>query len=220
MLTSKILTASEKVEMSTKKLAITALLAVAFLSQSSIAAMAEDAGGDDGSNSFVAPTGRPVSPAPFERKHGDHKDGDHKDQHGEEGQFQVAVPPMVITPNDQDDVVVGSATKTGGAGLKQTFKVAPPKGSSGVNASVPDTAGNERVIEPNSAAFDPNANQPIQMQNVHPSSKTPADVFIQSAQIGVGAMAAGAAVLGIAAAVRGQRSRRESKTDFIYEVEN
>jgi hypothetical protein len=33
-------------------------------------------------------------------------------------------------------------------------------------------------------------------------------------------MAAGAAVLGIAAAARGQRSRRESKTDFIYEAEN
>ena len=205
--------------MSTKKLAITALLAVAFLSQSSIAAMAEDAGGDDGSNSFVAPTGRPVSPAPFERKHGEHKDGDRKEQHGEEGQFQVAVPPMVITPNDADDIS-GSTTKTGSAGLKQTFKVAPPKGSSGVNASVPDTAGNEQVIEPNSAAFDPTANRPIEMQNVHPSSKTPADVFIESAQIGVGAMAAGAAVLGIAAAVRGQRSRRESKTDFIYEVEN
>ena len=205
--------------MSTKKLAITALLAVAFLSQSSIAAMAEDAGGDDGSNSFVAPTGRPVSPAPFERKHGDHKYGDRKEQHGDDGQFQVAVPPMVITPNDQDDVA-GSTTKTGGAGLKQTFKVAPPKGGSGVNASVPDTAGNEQVIEPNSAAFDPTANRPIEMENVHPSSKTPADVFIQSAQIGVGAMAAGAAVLGIAAAVRGQRSRREAKTDFIYEVEN
>jgi hypothetical protein len=205
--------------MSTKKLAITALLALAFLSQSSIAAMAEDAGGGDDSSSFVAPTGRPTAPATFERKHGDHKDGDRKEPHSGDGQFQVAVPPMVITPNDQDDVA-GSTTKTGGAGLKQTFKVAPPKGGSGVNASVPDTAGNEQVIEPNSAAFDPTANRPIEMENVHPSSKTPADVFIQSAQIGVGAMAAGAAVLGIAAAVRGQRSRREAKTDFIYEVEN
>jgi len=202
--------------MSTKKLAATALLALAFFSQSSLAAMAEDSGNDDDSSSFISPTGRPTAPAPFERKHGDHKDGDHKENH-DGGSFQVAVPPMVITPNDDAD---DASTKTGGAGLKQGFKVAPPKGGSGVNSSVPDTAGNEQVIEPNSAAFDPTANQPIQMNQVHPSNKTPADVFIQSAQIGVGAMAAGAAVLGIAAAVRGQRSRRESKTDFIYEVEN
>ena len=197
--------------MSTKKLAATALLALAFFSQSSLAAMAEDSGNDDDSSSFISPTGRPTAPAPFERKHGDHK------ENHDGGSFQVAVPPMVITPNDDAD---DASTKTGGAGLKQGFKVAPPKGGSGVNSSVPDTAGNEQVIEPNSAAFDPTANQPIQMNQVHPSNKTPADVFIQSAQIGVGAMAAGAAVLGIAAAVRGQRSRRESKTDFIYEVEN
>jgi hypothetical protein len=87
------------------------------------------------------------------------------------------------------------------------------------NSSVPDTAGNEQVIEPNSAMFDPNANKPIQMQNIHPNKKTPADVFIESAQIGVGAMAAGAAVLGVTAAVRGVRFRRQAKTDFIYEVD-
>jgi hypothetical protein len=176
--------------------------------------MAEDSDDDD-SSSFVTPTGRPTAPAPFERKHGDRKDGDRKERHGDDD-FQVAVPPMVITPNDDAD---DDSTKTGGAGLKG-FKVAPPKGGSGVNSSVPDTAGNEQVIEPNSAAFDPTANQPIQMNQIHPSSKTPADVFIQSAQVGVGAMAAGAAVLGVAAAVRGQRTRREAKTDFIYEVEN
>ena len=201
--------------MSTKKLAATALLALAFFSQSSLAAIAEDSGNDDDSSSFVTPTGRPTAPAPFERKHGDRKDGDRKEHH-DDGDFQVAVPPMVITPNDDAD---DDSTKTGGAGLKG-FKVAPPKGGSGVNSSVPDTAGNEQVIEPNSAAFDPTANQPIQMNQIHPSSKTPADVFIQSAQVGVGAMAAGAAVLGVAAAVRGQRTRREAKTDFIYEVEN
>jgi hypothetical protein len=203
--------------MSAKKLAITALLAAAFFSQSAIAAMAEDSGSSDTGGSVSFPSGQPSAPPQFDRKHGDGKQGDHKDH--QDGQFQVAVPPMVITPNNDVDDSAGN-TKTGGAGLKQGFKVAPPKGGSGVNASVPDTAGKEQVIEPNSAAFDPTANQPIQMQNVHPSSKTPADTFIQSAQIGVGAMAAGAAVLGITAAARGKRARRESKTDFIYEAEN
>jgi hypothetical protein len=32
-------------------------------------------------------------------------------------------------------------------------------------------------------------------------------------------MAAGAAILGVTAAVRGSRFRRQAKTDFIYEVE-
>ena len=197
--------------MSTKKLVVTAVLALAFFSQSSMAAFAEDDGNDDDSTSFVAPTGRPTAPAPFERKH-------HGDRPGKDGpgHFQVAVPPMVITPEDSDD----SQIKTGSAGKPGTnFKVSPPKGGAGVNTKLPDTAGNEQVIEPNSSAFDPNANKPIQMQNIHPTNKTPADVFIESAQIGVGVMAAGAAVLGVAAAARGARFRRQAKTDFIYEVE-
>jgi hypothetical protein len=196
--------------MSAKKLAVTALLALAFFSQSSIAAMAEDSGSDDDSTSFVAPTSRPASPAPNERKH----HGEDK-EHGKESQFEVAVPPMVIVPNPEVEELDDDPARPGAA-----FMVSPPQGGVGVNAAVPDTAGNEQVIEPNSAAFDPNANQPIEMQNIHPSNKTPADVFIESAQIGVGAMAAGAAVLGVTAAVRGSRFRREAKTDFIYEVEN
>lgn len=197
--------------MSTKKLVVTAVLALAFFSQSSMAAFAEDDGGDDDSTSFIAPSGRPTAPAPFERKH-------HGDRHGhdDDGQFQVVVPPMVITPEDSDD----DPRKTGSAGKPGTnFKVSPPKGGAGVNTTLPDTAGNEQVIEPNSSAFDPNANKPIQMRDINPTKKTPADVFIESAQIGVGVMAAGAAVLGVAAAARGARFRRQAKTDFIYEVE-
>jgi hypothetical protein len=201
--------------MSTKKLAATALLALALLTQSSVAAMAEDDGKDDDSSSFVAPSSRPLNPAPNERKvHGD------RPRHREDSEFQVGLPPMVITPNaDIDDSAV-PPTKTGSASNKQGFQVSPPKGSAGVNATLPDTAGNEQVIEPNSAAFDPTANKPIDLENIHPTAKTPADVFIESAQFGVGAMAAGAAVLGITAAVRGSRGRRQAKTDFLYEVEN
>jgi hypothetical protein len=199
--------------MSSIKLAATALLAAALLTQVSVAAMAEDSGSDDESSSFIAPTSRPLNPAPNERGH--HVDRP-KRKEGE--QFQVAVPPMVITPYQGSDDEAGEASN-GTANPKQSFKVSPPKNGSSATNSVPDTAGNEQVIEPNSAVFDPNANKPIQMQNLHPNKKTPADVFIESAQIGVGAMAAGAAVLGVTAAVRGVRFRRQSKTDFIYEVE-
>lgn len=197
--------------MSAAKLAATALLAVAFLTQSSMAAFAEDSESDDDSTSFVAPSTRPQTPAPNERKH--HGD---RPKHREGEEFQVAVPPMVITPDSDDE---GSENGSDDAKPKQAFKVSPPNAGSGVQQAVPDTAGNQQVIEPNSAAFDPNANKPIEMQNIHPTKKTPADVFIESAQIGVGAMAAGAAVLGVATAVRGSRLRRQAKTDFIYEVE-
>jgi hypothetical protein len=193
--------------MSTAKLAATVLLAAAFLTQSSLASFAEDS--NDDSTSQFSPTARPTAPAAYEHKlHSD------KVKHHEEQDFQVAVPPMVITPDGDETSATAGSTK-----VHQAFKVSPPKGSPQVSKAVPDTAGKERVIEPNSAAFDPNANKPIQMQDVHITSKTPADVFMDSAKLGVGAMAAGAALLGVAAAVRGTRSRRKSDTDFIYEVE-
>ncbi len=198
--------------MASVKLAATALLALAFLTQVSVSAMAEDSGSNDDSTSQFSPTSRPTNPAPYERKH--HSDGQ---KHSEGQEFQVAVPPMVITP-DVDDKT-SKASIPGSVKPKQSFKVSPPKGETNVSKVVPDTAGKEQVIEPNSAVFDPNANQPIEMQNVHPNGKTPAEVFIESAQIGVGAMAAGALVLGVTAAVRGSRGRRHSQTDFLYEAE-
>jgi hypothetical protein len=199
--------------MSTVKIAATALLAFAFLTQVSVAAMAEDSNSDDDSTSFISPTSRPINPAPNERRpHGDRP----KIKEGEK--FQVAVPPMVITP-DADNSDESGENENDSANPKKSFKVSPPKNGASVNSSVPDTAGNEQVIEPNSAAFDPNANKPIEMQNIRPNKKTPADVFIESAQIGVGAMAAGAVVLGVTAAVRGVRFRKQTKTDFIYEVD-
>ncbi len=201
--------------MSAKKLAATALLTLVLISQATFAAFAEEDGGDD--DGFTAPTSRPLNPAPNERKH--HSESESKRSEGKTGAFQVAVPPVVITPDLDDANSEGDATVKGAGIGKQAFKVSPPKGANGAAATVPDAAGNQQVIEPNSAAFDPTANAPIEMSNVRPNSKTPADVFIESAQIGIGAMAAGAVVLGITAAVRGQRSRRETKTDFIYEAE-
>jgi hypothetical protein len=191
--------------MSIAKTAATALLALVFASQVSIAAMAEDSESDDDKTSYSVPT-RPANPEPHWRK----GHVDKSERHGDDD-FQISVPPMVITPHfekedDEDD-------------SKSNFKVAPPQGGQDFSATVPDAAGNQQVIEPNSAVFDPNANEPINVQNINPTKKTPADVFIESAQVGVGAMAAGAAILGVTAAVRGSRFRRQAKTDFIYEVE-
>ena len=195
--------------MSIAKTAATALLALVFASQVSVAAMAEDSESDDDNTSYSVPT-RPANPEPNWR--GGH--GDRPKRHGDDD-FQISVPPMVITPNKDES----ESEQEGSEAPKSAFKVSPPQGGQDVSASVPDADGNQQVIEPNSAAFDPNANEPINVQTINPTKKTPADVFIESAQVGVGAMAAGAAILGVTAAVRGSRFRRQAKTDFIYEVE-
>ena len=202
--------------MSIAKTAATALLALVFASQMSMAAIAEDSESDDDKTSYSVPT-RPASPEPNWRKGHDEKSKDRGDRpkHQEDGDFQISVPPMVITPNDDES----EAEHAGSEAPKSAFKVSPPQGGLDVGSTVPDADGQEQVIEPNTAAFDPNANEPINVQNINPTKKTPADVFIESAQVGVGAMAAGAAILGVTAAVRGSRFRRQSKTDFIYEVE-
>jgi len=195
--------------MSIAKTAATALLALVFASQVSVAAMAEDSESDDDNTSYSVPT-RPANPEPNRR--GGH--GDKPKRHGDDD-FQISVPPMVITPNKDES----ESEQEGSEAPKSAFKVSPPKGGQDVSTSVPDADGNQQVIEPNSAAFDPNANEPINVQTINPTKKTPADVFIESAQVGAGAMAAGAAILGVTAAVRGSRFRRQAKTDFIYEVE-
>lgn len=197
--------------MSIAKKAATALLALLFASQISVAAMAEDSESDDEETSYTVPT-RPLNPEPNWRS----GHGERPKRHSDDD-FQISVPPMVITPdldNEDDDVEDDDERST-----KSAFKVSPPQGGQGIVGTVPDAAGNQQVISPNTAAFDPNANEPINVQNITPTKKTPADVFIESAQVGVGAMAAGAAILGVTAAVRGSRFRRQSKTDFIYEVE-
>lgn len=196
--------------MSIAKTSATALLALVFASQFSVAAMAEDSDSDDDKSSYTVPT-RPLNPEPNWRK----GHGDRPKRHGDDD-FQISVPPMVITPNYEEE---GEGEDEGSEGPKSAFKVSPPQGGQDVTTTVPDADGNQQVIEPNSAAFDPNANEPIKVENINPTNKTPADVFIESAQVGVGAMAAGAAILGVTAAVRGSRFRRQAKTDFIYEVE-
>jgi hypothetical protein len=189
--------------MSIAKTAATALLALVFASQFSVSAFAEDSEKDEDKTSYTVPT-RPANPEPHWR--GGNRDK--PERHGDgDDDFQISVPPMVITPDDEEEE------------SEKSFKVSPPQGGQDVSTTVPDAEGNQQVIEPNSAAFDPNANEPINVQNINPTKKTPADVFIESAQVGVGAMAAGAAILGVTAAVRGSRFRRQAKTDFIYEVD-
>ena len=95
--------------MSIAKTAATTLLALVIATQVSVAAMAEDSESEDDNKSYTVPT-RPANPEPNWR--GGH--GDKPKRHGDDD-FQISVPPMVITPyeeeveDDEDEDVNGSA---------------------------------------------------------------------------------------------------------------
>lgn len=64
------------------------------------------------------------------------------------------------------------------------------------------------------------ANLPVELGSLQPAKKTPADVFVESATVGVGAMAVGAAALGAVAITRGARARREKNAEYLYSSDN
>lgn len=59
----------------------------------------------------------------------------------------------------------------------------------------------------NTTMVDPRKNTPIEISNARFTKRTPAEVFIQAAQIGMYAMAIGAIVLGLVAGSRAIRRR-------------
>jgi len=77
------------------------------------------------------------------------------------------------------------------------------------------------VIKPNNSnqKMAP-ANLPVELGSLQPAKKTPADVFVESATVGVGAMALGAAALGAVAITRGARARREKNAEYLYSSDN
>jgi hypothetical protein len=61
------------------------------------------------------------------------------------------------------------------------------------------------------------AGEPILVDKVLPTAKTPTDLFVDSAVVGLGAVGAGALALGTMVGVRAIRSRRSGeKTDYFY----
>jgi hypothetical protein len=61
------------------------------------------------------------------------------------------------------------------------------------------------------------AEEPIMVDQVLPTAKTPTDLFVDSAVVGLGAVGAGALALGTMVGVRAIRSRRSGeKEDYFY----
>ena len=64
---------------------------------------------------------------------------------------------------------------------------------------------------------DVSGKHPVQVDKVHPDGKTPTDVFVDTALIGLGAVGAGAIGLGATVGVRAIRARRNGeKADYFY----
>jgi len=113
--------------------------------------------------------------------------------------------------------VDGAASGAASAGSGSAGTVGSPKGSSGSDAKVGiagagfiaiNPAANGSVVSVKSGTMvDPQQNTAIDISKVKFTKKTPADVFIQAAQVGLYAMAAGALALSLLAASRAIRRK-------------
>lgn len=135
----------------------------------------------------------------------DHEDEDHEDEDYEDdgeytGGFEdgddegtFVMPPVVVDPN------------------KAGVHPARPIGPDGKHSHLPD----DKVF---SGEVDEGAvSEPIQVQRVLPNRKTPTDVFVDTAVVGLGAVALGAATLGGMVGVRAIRARRSGENnDYFY----
>jgi len=68
--------------------------------------------------------------------------------------------------------------------------------------------------------IDPQAAPPVQVAGIQTSSKTPADLFTESATLGLAAMAVGALAFGGVAGVRAIRLRKQPNDDYFYDGTN
>jgi hypothetical protein len=160
--------------------------------------------------------------------------GDKRDQlklkYGKES--RLSLPPLVIRPkrvtdevtetaevdDDQDDDS-DSSSKTSGAASAGSAPAVTSSGSdsSGSDASVGNASAGFIAVNPaakdslvtvkSGTLVNPKQNTAIDLTTVEFTKKTPADAFIQAAQVGLYAMAAGAVVLSAVAASRAIRRK-------------
>ena len=115
-----------------------------------------------------------------------------EEKYGKEG--HLTLPPLVIRPEGYVDI--SGATLVGGA---SSFDLAPliPQPRSGTHKNRPT----ETMM------IDPEKNVEIDISTVSSARKTPAEVFIESATMGLFAMGFGAVGLGVVAGTRAIRRR-------------
>lgn len=153
----------------------------------------------DDKESHPTPTaGAPLSPRPHREDRDDH-DGksEHdqlREQYGDKDIDQVFLPPLVVTDP-------ASAFNPRGAGQKPPIAPGADAGNNLVDAS----------------NIDPNANAPINLDQIKATRQTPAETFFELATVALVTMAAGSAALGAIAIRRAVKLRKTPNSDFIYE---
>ena len=170
------------------------------------------------------------------------EDEDEEGEEYEHGNNHGVIPPVVIRPHqdgdeygedededeDEDDEDGAGGTLPplpsvspspaagagfGPAGNKRGQFVIAPLGGPGSNGG-PGAGPGAQVSK-----IDPQAAPPISMQGVQTSPKTPSDIFVESATVGLTAMGVGAIALGGVAGVRAIRLRKNPLGDYFYESE-
>jgi hypothetical protein len=144
---------------------------------------------------------------------GDNDNGVHNEQH-------EVIPPVITVPGHGKDEHRNPPKN----GTPIVPEVLDPNSSAQYLSGI-DLAEAEYVVvasnDPESTvpleAANPNESQPIDVKLISASIKSPADRFMDSAYLGIGALGAAALGLGAVAGVRAMRMRRNGKSDYFYE---
>ena len=163
-----------------------------------------------------------------EHEDGEHEDGEHEDHHG-------VIPPVVIKHHDDDedddDYESGGSQFVPGPGVTPAPGVSPgPLGSGAtlrggryevapIDPSMVPPAGINGQSSKHAQQIDPRKVPAVDVAGIQPSPKTPADIFMESATIGLTAMGVGAIALGGFAGVRAIRLRKNPLGDYFYEAD-
>lgn len=178
-------------------------------------AFADDEDDDDRDTSVIEPRKR-------EHDETDRKHKDLEERYGKDG--HLIVPPLVIRPEKEGEehAVVAPPTGLGttsgqnsiapngdsinieGASLGRGFVLTTPSGGS-AGQVVGSNAG--QLVNETLTSFDPEQNLPVEIGTSQAGSKTPADIFIESATVGLIAMGVGAVSLGAIAGTRAIRRK-------------
>lgn len=175
---------------------------------------------DSRDSSKIVPAPKQPGPKPTGPM-GEQKRKELEDKYGKQG--HLSLPPLVIRPKRESDELSESSetdeleaeegeafTGAGATGGSSSTKGAST-GGAGVAAqsfiSTNPATNSTQILGSSGTAVNPERNIPIDISSVKFSRKTPADTFIQAAQVGLYAMAAGAFALSLVAVSRAIRRK-------------
>jgi len=148
-------------------------------------------------------------------EHGEHgKDREYEDGEDEEGVAGTLPPLPNVSPSPYASIDPATGRPYGftpAYNQRGAFVVAPLDGAA--------ANGGKPAVAPKVSPIDPLSAPPIEMKGVQTSPKTPSDIFMESATVGLTAMGVGALALGGIAGVRAIRSRKNPLGDYFYDSE-